>query len=367
MKNILVYPCGTDDALEINKAIGRLPQCRLFGIDNYRSNKGRYIYLNFLGYLEIDSPLFIEELQSIINNNSIDLIFPASSNALIALTKHRDLLDAQIVAPEFETCTSCLSNDKMKNLYNDMEFILKEEKINNCNITICCFTDRNGQLKYSKNITVDHKANFPNTSIERLSKYINTYLQLRGPWSYKLKVNYEQGRIKITPGIIPEMALCRIQGVNLSALSFFDFINHNIEIKEIILNYEVKEIKTFRYKIDCNYDSVYIDLDDTILIHGKINSLMVAFIFQCLNESKRIHLITKHHFELWTTLANNRLEKLFDSIYWLKHFEEKYRYIRNERAIFIDDSYVERKKVEEKLGIPTFEVSAIECLMDWRL
>jgi hypothetical protein len=35
-------------------------------------------------------------------------------------------------------------------------------------------------------------------------------------------------------------------------------------------------------------------------------------------------------------------------------------------AIFIDDSFAERRQVQEALGIPTFAVDALECLLDWR-
>ncbi|MNY82239.1 hypothetical protein D3C86_2242200 [compost metagenome] len=39
---------------------------------------------------------------------------------------------------------------------------------------------------------------------------------------------------------------------------------------------------------------------------------------------------------------------------------------RSERAIFIDDAYRERLDVSRTLGLPVFDLDAIEQLLDWR-
>ena len=51
----------------------------------------------------------------------------------------------------------------------------------------------------------------------------------------------------------------------------------------------------------------------------------------------------------------------------LKPKENKEDYIKKEKAIFIDNMYAERKSVITKLGIPVFDVDAIEVLLDWRI
>jgi len=40
--------------------------------------------------------------------------------------------------------------------------------------------------------------------------------------------------------------------------------------------------------------------------------------------------------------------------------------IRERDAIFVDDSFRERTAVSEKLGIPSFDCSMIEMLLDYR-
>ena len=37
------------------------------------------------------------------------------------------------------------------------------------------------------------------------------------------------------------------------------------------------------------------------------------------------------------------------------------------RAIFIDDSFAERRQVRESCGIPVFDLDMVESLLDWRV
>lgn len=54
---------------------------------------------------------------------------------------------------------------------------------------------------------------------------------------------------------------------------------------------------------------------------------------------------------------------LFDEIIILGFDDEKYKYITKKDAIFIDDSFSERKKINDKLGLPVFSPDMVECLL----
>jgi hypothetical protein len=41
--------------------------------------------------------------------------------------------------------------------------------------------------------------------------------------------------------------------------------------------------------------------------------------------------------------------------------------MKEKNAIFIDDSFAERKKVHDVLGIPVYDVDMVESLIDWRM
>jgi carbamoyl-phosphate synthase large subunit len=70
--------------------------------------------------------------------------------------------------------------------------------------------------------------------------------------------------------------------------------------------------------------------------------------------------------ELTAILRHYRLQSIFDEINHVLPDAQKVDYIREKDAIFIDDSYHERKLVQQKTGIPTFDCSMLEVLIDER-
>ena len=57
---------------------------------------------------------------------------------------------------------------------------------------------------------------------------------------------------------------------------------------------------------------------------------------------------------------------LFTEIHDLSWNEQKSNYIHEQKSIFIDNSFAERKKVHDTCNIPVFDVTNIDCLFDWR-
>ncbi len=122
-----------------------------------------------------------------------------------------------------------------------------------------------------------------------------------------------------------------------------------------------------KYKLDIDYDTVYVDFDDTVTYANTVNTETIAFLYQCLNKGITIKLLTRHAKEIYDSLAHYRIDpKLFDEIIHIKdETTPKSDYITDERAIFIDDSFRERKDVAIKCGIPVFDCDAISALMDY--
>ena len=90
----------------------------------------------------------------------------------------------------------------------------------------------------------------------------------------------------------------------------------------------------------------------------------MAFVFQCINNGIALYLITRHKDDLNKTLEKYRISGLFDEVIWVGLGEEKHQHIKEKDAIFIDDSFAERKKVHDNVGIPTFDAHMIESLME---
>ena len=112
------------------------------------------------------------------------------------------------------------------------------------------------------------------------------------------------------------------------------------------------------------YKYVYIDFDETIISNGKIHERVMAFLYQCKNNKIDLILITKHTHDLKKTLQEYSIAtNLFKKIIHISEKENKWEYINPNNAIFIDNYWIDRYQVKEKLGIPVFDVDAIECLL----
>ena len=118
-----------------------------------------------------------------------------------------------------------------------------------------------------------------------------------------------------------------------------------------------------RYLTDLEFDSVYCDYDDCLILDKKtVNVDLVRFLYRCVNEGKRIYLLSKHEGDLEKELKEFRLDSLFDEVMHIDRNADKVDYIRSSRAIFIDDSHAERNHIQEALHLPVFSPDMIDVL-----
>ena len=123
-----------------------------------------------------------------------------------------------------------------------------------------------------------------------------------------------------------------------------------------------------RFKIDINYDTLYVDFDDTIIVKDKVNEILIMLLYQMRNKRKKIILLTKHSKDIYESLKKYNISTLlFDKIIHIDQAHKKSDHIQHGNAIFIDDSFAERKDVKEKCGIPVFDLDMVESLLDWRV
>ena len=118
-----------------------------------------------------------------------------------------------------------------------------------------------------------------------------------------------------------------------------------------------------RFTLDLVYDEIYVDLDDCLIINGKINVQLISFLFNALNSGKKIYLVTRHRFDLKATLDDYRLTNIFCGVFWLRNGEPKSDFIRSDKAIFIDDSFSERCEVKRTKNINVFSPDMVDGLI----
>ena len=420
MKNILVFPCGSEIGLEIYKSIKHNIHFNLIGASS-TDDHGKFVYENYIGNLPfLTNQYFIKELKKIVIENNIDAIYPTMDSVISLLKENEDKLGCVILSSPIQTTKTCLSKQKtyslLKNkiptpkIYNvedksieypvflkpdigygsrgtykannisEVEFYKNKDKdlmileyLPGNEFTIDCFTNFKGELLFigprlrnriSNGISVNTSTLKVKNKFEGLANIINKNLVFNGSWFFQVKERLDGTLVlmEIASRFAGSSSVYRIKGVNFALLNIYNAFETEINIIEN--NYEVELDRALenKYKLKIEYKYVYIDFDDTIIVNGKINVEIVAFLYKCINNKKIIILLTKHIYNIKESLKKYKLESIFDEIIQLKSNEKKSNYILNSEAIFIDDSFAERNEVFKKLQINVFSIDQIQAL-----
>lgn len=420
MKNVLVFPCGSEVGLEVHRALTDSTHFNLFGASSIHDH-GKFVFKNYTRTLPfIDDISFIDELNKLINQYKIDFIIPAHDSAVVKMATHEHEIKAVVVTSSAEACQTCRSKLKTYNIFKtllatpyiyslheaikfpvflkpdvgqgskgtyqadskaDIEFYLNKdpsllilEYLPGKEYTIDCFTDKNGNLLLAKGreraricngISVNSKP-VNDTRFQEIATIINNQLSLRGVWFYQVKerINGDLVLMEIAPRIAGTMALFRADGINFAQLSLFDRMGVSVKIIQNNLTIEIDRALSSTFSITNNYEYIYIDFDDTLIINNFVNIDIIKFLYQSKNIGKKIILISKHCKNIHDSLKKYAIsELLFNDIIILNKNDRKCDYITNKNSIFIDDSFSERDEVFTKLNIPVFALDAIEALI----
>jgi len=178
-------------------------------------------------------------------------------------------------------------------------------------------------------------------------------LSLRGPW-HCLATTADKLTIHTYPA--PDKTpLFNALGINWYALAAFEAAGKPVSI----LRQDLRGTALFpqdeqpHLQIPCS--AVYLDLDDTLIIHGAVNNSVLAMLNNCEKTNTPVHLITRHARDPHLTLSEHAVPAgRFASIVWITDGSPKSAHITAGNAIFIDDAFQERLEVENKgaLSLP---------------
>ena len=424
VKNILVFPAGTEIAFEIHDALKNSKFVRLFGATSVPCHAEFVFQTCVTGLPFVDDPALIPALNRVIDAYGIDYVYPAHDSALLRFSEERDALHAKVVASARETVGICRSKTRTYRFLSGAPYLpafygspdeipgypvfikpavgqgsqgariirdrshLEEALSEGQEYTICeylpgeeltvdCFTDRHGSLlvvsprsreRIRAGIAVRSR-NFPLTEeLQSIAEDINRRLSFNGAWFFQVKKNAAgQFRLlEIAPRIAGTMGLTRNLGINMPLLTLYNF--WGIDVSLIPNREDLLLDRAFisRFQTDLSYSSVYVDFDDTLIVRGKVNAFLMMFLYQAFNQGKRLCLLTRHSTDIFADLEKACIpSSLFSEIIRLDEAGAKTDYIAPD-SIFIDDSFSERKRVRDALGIPVFDLDMIESLIDWR-
>jgi hypothetical protein len=425
--NVLVFPGGTEVGLEINKALRGCKEVRLYSAASRVPNHAPFFYQDHFELPPISDEACLPALRRLIADLAIDFVFPANPLVMDFLDAHRDALGCAVVMSDSAVLEVVRSKSrtyaalgdqvpvprvfggidevdsfpvylKPDRLYGaqggrrvDSAEALRAEPPRDGEIlceylpgeeyTVDCFSASQRGLLFA-GPRVRERIRMGTSMYSRAAdqavaeelrahaRRIAAQLALRGPWFFQMKRDAagDLRLLEVDPRIAGTMALHRVSGVNFALLALYEAAGRDVDL---LLNgtieIEIDRALVNRYRHNLSYRTVYVDLDDTLVCKGRLNGDLIKFLYQCVNQGKRIVLLSK-------SLADDkdgylrrwRISELFDEIHWMDEGESKANYMADVDAIYIDDSFSQRKEVHARLGIPTFDPSMVEALIDDR-
>lgn len=419
---VLIFPGGTEIALEIHKALKDCKDIILYSTNSDISNHAPYVFKNNFVISDIKSKKWVNELNDIIIREKIDYVYPAYDDVIVALANNQKKIKTKIVIPPLKTCLITRSKKKTYDTFryvlptpevyknikdikqwpvflkpdkgqgaqdthkvidaDEAKFFLERNKelmileyLPGREYTIDCFSDRQKGLLFCsgrERVRIRNGISMNSKTINndlwiKYAEIIAKQLRIHGAWFFQVKED-RLGNLKlmeIAPRIGGTMAVSRVRGINFPLLSIYEQERMKLRILTNDYGIEIDRALINRYKHNIKYKKIYIDFDDTIIINNKVNIEMLAFLYQERNKAKKIYLITKSKTDMTKKLKKYAItESLFDEIIHLKKGELKIDYINPRSAIFIDDSFSERESVANKYGIYTFDSHMVELLKD---
>ena len=88
MKNVLVFPCGSEIGLEINRALKYSKHFKVFGASSVNDH-GKFEFDNYAdGVPNVSDDNFIDHINYLVKQYNIDFIFPAHDSVVVLSLIH---------------------------------------------------------------------------------------------------------------------------------------------------------------------------------------------------------------------------------------------------------------------------------------
>lgn len=419
--NVLIFPSGTEIGREIWLSLRYVKGINLFLGGASYENHALYYNQDYLSIPSVTESSWLSELEKCVIENNIDYIFPAHDDAIIALANQRENISAVVLSPEADACNITRSKTSTYRLLGDiiqvpqifsgadeishwpvfvkpdkgqgsqgamrvesseqLAVILKNnpqniicEYLPGEEFTVDCFSDREKGLLFCQPRTRERIRNgiaMSSTTvelegIEDIAQKISDTLELRGVWFFQVKrsASGELVLLEVAPRIAGTMALNRARGINFPLLTLYESQRTDVALYTLPGRVKISRGLINRYRTGLTWQHVYVDFDDTIIINGKLNLSLIQFLYQAVNAKQTITLISRHKGDLHGQLERWRISSLFDRVIHLTADEKKSKYITHKSSIFIDDSFAERRDVHHCTGIPVFDTSMVELLIN---
>lgn len=98
------------------------------------------------------------------------------------------------------------------------------------------------------------------------------------------------------------MGLTRNLGINFEMLDLY--LHMGVPVQVVPNDYELKVSRTLisHYQSTVQFSTAYVDYDDTLVVNSKVNTHLLALLYQFRNQGKEIILISKHRGDIHAAL-----------------------------------------------------------------
>lgn len=357
-KNILVFPCGSEIALEVYRAVHNSTHFNLIGANSI-DDHGMFVFENYIGGLPfITDPNFLETFKQIIRDNKIDAVYPAMDAVIELLKSNEEFLGCKVISSPVETTKICLSKTKtykvlekavkvpktfsadslmlgvekafpvfakpdigygsrgakkiasVEDLNAHLELFpscILSEYLPGKEYTVDCFSTHDGKLLFAaareririmNGISVNTKPvkESPEQFTE-FAKRINQVIKFQGAWFFQVKqdANGELTLLEVASRFGGSSALFRAQGVNFALMSLFEAFD--IPVSILRNNYDVVMDRALdnKYKLNLKFSEVFVDFDDCIYLDKQfVNDSLMAFLYRCVNKGIKVTMLSRH-------------------------------------------------------------------------
>ncbi len=421
---VLVFPCGSEIGLEIHAALRYQKAMELYGVSSV-SDHGEFVYAHYRQIsAHVDSADFVQQLNELIDAWDIDIVLPAHDSVILKLAQCADQINCALAVPDLPVVALCRNKNATYAHLAHCDFIPRNvvgltsaypifakpavgqgsqgaeiihesgrhqqlldsaieyvfsEYLPGAEYTIDCISDAQGELlnasprertRVKSGISVRTRPVELDADMQQIATQLAATFRIKGAWFFQLKRNALGALrlLELAPRIAGSMGLSRNLGINYPLLSIYAYLGKPFAV--LAQHYPIEMDRALKscFRTGLDYRRVYLDLDDTLVIDGRVNALLMALLYQWVGRDIDIILLTRHAQCPRQTLAHYRIApELFTDILHIVDGAPKSAAIEpGVAALFIDDSYREREDVSRVHGIPVFDVDAVEQLLDWR-
>lgn len=418
MKNVLVIPSGTEIALEIHEALYRRRDLQLFGAESTHNSHADFVFRrnSWVPYCEEDK--FIGAVCDLINQHSIDYLFPAHDDVQLTLLRACTHLPCPIVSSPLETVEitrfKSRTYDRLRDILrvptlldsasNELDYpvfakpdrghgsrntylcrnrkqldaalqhsddMLVSEYLPGREVTVDCFSDRDrGLLFVDSRLRTRTRAGISVRSeplevrdMREIAEKIASRLRFFGAWFFQLRERTpgDWFLLEIGARLAGGATYQRLRGVNLPLLTLFEHERRHVKILAQPFELTMDRAFVSRFRFEFDYRTLYVDFDDTLCLRGEPNPDLVALVVMARHRGKKIVLLSRNEGNCRSWLEDHGISGLFDRIILLDRETSKHAHIEA-GSLLIDDSFAERKACREA-GVICFDADAAQALL----